>query len=407
MKDRLTLETLMREVGCSQYPRRWNDIFDDAMAAYDRDGCEVVKPEFYERLNEKYGCFNECGFAFRQAAERARDDELLCRFLVLLSMALQDKTHKAEDLQEFRRPVTPPGKDPAAYEMATALAQCSQYEACAAELRSKGIPDRYINAVLSNAAKGVMNYIWRHDGAIGYDILSWGQLYMQCELFPIGRLEMQFFAKCKAQVTVLQNEAGETVPLANELAVHRSGVALGSLHAEDEAGSWIARVEEDETGWTGHPFGSDGLVQRETVTLPKSAWKKVLETGDPVISVHIPPTGKLTKELIDDTIRETKEFAAAYFPDFRYKAFMCHSWLMSPQLDTLLGAETNIVQFSRRFRRVTGKSRAEDVFSFVFLKPDMNFELRELPENTTLERALKHFYLDGNALYEMYGYFFA
>jgi hypothetical protein len=237
--------------------------------------------------------------------------------------------------------------------------------------------------------------------------MNWAQLYIQGELYPIRRLEMQFFAKFSPRAIVFQNEKGETIPLAHDLAVHKSGYALGSYLKEDEEGSFLANVEEDSEYWIGYPYAENGLVQKEKIKLAKAEWKKVLEKGDPIISVHIPPEGKLTKELLDETIQETKEFAAKYYPNFKYKAFACHSWLMSTQLDDMLGADSNIVKFSQRFRRMTCKSDAEAVFSFVFLKPDMNFEIKDLPENTSLERKLKEKYLSGDALYEMHGYFFA
>ena len=46
------------------------------------------------------------------------------------------------------------------------------------------------------------------------------------------------------------------------------------------------------------------------------------------------------------------------------------------------------------------------VFNFVFKKPNNDFDIRDLPETTRLERALKAHYLGGKAIYEMYGYFF-
>ena len=77
---------------------------------------------------------------------------------------------------------------------------------------------------------------------------------------------------------------------------------------------------------------------------------------------------------------------------------------MDPQLDTLLPEDSNIVRFSRRFKRMARKSLGDGVFNFVFSKPDMNFDIRELPETTRLERALKQHYLSGKAVYEMNGF---
>ena len=140
--------------------------------------------------------------------------------------------------------------------------------------------------------------------------------------------------------------------------------------------------------------------------LSKEEWDKVLETGDPVIRLHIPPVGKMTPEMIDKTLEETKKFAKEHYPDFHYKAFACHSWLVDPQLDEILNKESNIVKFRQHFHSLTRKSGGTDVFNFIFNKPNMNFDIRDLPEDSSLQRALKQHYLSGKAIYELEGFFF-
>jgi hypothetical protein len=51
------------------------------------------------------------------------------------------------------------------------------------------------------------------------------------------------------------------------------------------------------------------------------------------------------------------------------------------------------------------ESKGRAVFSFVFLKADVNNVVyEELPERTSLERALKKHYLDGGVIYEVEGF---
>lgn len=114
MRENLTLESLMREAGCERYPKRWEALFGQVMDEYDRNGCFLTRWQFYEDLNERYGCFEEYGYVYREAVTRTAKDEILERFLMLLSGALKDQDHKMKDLQEFTRPKTPPGKDPVA-----------------------------------------------------------------------------------------------------------------------------------------------------------------------------------------------------------------------------------------------------------------------------------------------------
>lgn len=401
---KFTLESLMAEVGCEKYPERWNEIFDTAMQEYDEQGCYLTKIEFYDELDAKYGCFSKYGDVYKAAAAQTAEDETLGRFLTLLAMALQDDEHRKEDLKGFKRPVTPEGKEPLAYEMVTGLALCSQLESGAENMRKRNFPEDVIKDVLTLAVGGVSTSERKHNGAPGFELLGWAQHYINAELLIIDRLEIEFLGKFSGRAIVFQNKSGDIAVLAEDLELHRDGFALGSVHFEDEDDSWTAFVEETPDAWIGYPFKEDGYVSKEKIELPKNEWKKVLENGDPVIRLHIPPIGKMTPELIDQTLEETKKFAAKHFPEFNYKAFACHSWLVDPQLDGILNPESNIVKFRQRFHSLTRKSSGEDVFNFIFNKPDMNFDIKDLPEDSSLQRALKKHYLNGKAIYELEGF---
>lgn len=403
---KFTLERLMAEVRCEKYPERWNEIFEAAMKEYDENGCHLTNPDFYDFLNEKYGCFERYGKIYKKAAEQTGDDEALSRFLTLLVMALKDEEHRKEDLKNFSRPAIPAGKAVLAYEMVTGLALCSQLESGAENMRKRNIPEDVIRQTLKLAVDGVSTTERKHHGAYGFELLGWSQHYMNSKLFLIERLEVEYLSKFSGRAIVFRNTEGEIKILAEDIALHKDGFALGSAHYEDEEGSWTAFVEETEDAWIGYPYMDNGYVAKDKIVLQKSAWQKVLEKGDPAIRLHIPPLGKMTPEMIDKTIEAAKEFAKKHFPEFEYKAFVCHSWLMDTQLDTLLNPESNIVKFSQRFHRLTLKSKGEDVFNFIFNKPDMNFKIQDLPENSSLQKTLKEHYLDGKAIYEMEAFFF-
>jgi len=402
---RITLDSLMEEVGCKKYPKRWNDIFDAAMKEYDEQGCYLTKTAFYDELHRKYGCFSKYGNVYKDAAKQTGEDEVLGRFLTLLAMALQDQQYISADLKEFSRPKTPEGKEPLAYDMVTGLALCSQIETGVENMRKRNFPEEKIKEVLSIAIGCVSTTERKNNGAPGYELLSWAQYYIQAKLLLIERLEVEFFTKFVSDAIVYKNKKGDIVTLAHELLLHRDGFALGATNYEDEEGSYTAYVEETEGAWIGQPFKVNGFVSEEKIELSKQEWEKVLQKGDPVLGLHIPPFGKMTPEQIDKTIEEAKIFAKEHFPDYEYKAFTCVSWLMDPQLDEILEADSNIVKFRRRFHSLTRKSDGTGVFNFIFNKPNMNFEIKDLPENSSLQRALKKHYLEGKVIYGLEGFF--
>lgn len=108
----------------------------------------------------------------------------------------------------------------------------------------------------------------------------------------------------------------------------------------------------------------------------------------------------------------TLDQLAKHFPDYDYKAFFCSSWLLDPKLETLLGNESNIVKFGKRFERYIATDKGTGVFYFAYgfpssgMKPGVDFELRDLDESTTLLKNIKQHYLNGDSIHAVAGCFF-
>lgn len=401
----MTLEELMETVGCTKYPERWSEIFDSAMEEYDRQGCFLADPAYYESMHEKFGCFDIYMDAYKQAAIQVASDEMLGRFLTLLVMALRKEETRQEDIKNFERLQPPSDKPRLGYDMVTGLALCAQLNDAVEVFEKKAYPHEVICGVLRMAVNGVSNYERTHNGEWGFDLLDWAQRYVEGRLFPIERLEIELNSNFAGKAIVFQNEEGDTIALAKDIVLHRQGMALGSLYYEDEKDSWVADVTETEEEYIGYPYKENGFVSTEQIVLEKDKWNIILQTGDPVVRLHIPRDGKLTPESVDTTLEKTKEFLKSYHSDYQYKAFACKSWLIDPQLKKLLNEKSNIVHFCNRFQAVTMKSGGEGVLYFVFSKQKEDCVLTDLPENTSLERILKRHYLDGGAIYEMEGFF--
>lgn len=405
-RKRPTLEALMQTVNCPAYPARWAEIYCAVMADFEQHGCPLTDPAYYDELHNTYGVLVRHLDLYKEAAAAVGRRDDLSRLLALLTASLTDAENTKADLKAFTPPQNADGTPDLAVDMLTGLAICAQIPFQYQLLKARGLPDDVILSAMRLPEHGVEEYRKRHNGAPGYHLLAWFQLAINGRLFRIHRLEIELFANFRARAQIFANAAGETVALAHDIVLHRSGLALGSRGCEDTEGSFSAAVTETDTAWIGLPYDEAGRVTKATVSLAKREWRKVLEYGDPVVSLHIPPDGRLDDAAVDETLAMTRVFIRTYFPDFAPKAFSCHSWLLAPQLEQLLGADANIVRFGRRFRRLTIKSTGNDVFNFVFLKPDSRVDIAALPEDTRLTRALKAHYLAGNCIHEPYGYFF-
>ncbi len=403
----ISLSELAQKVGCEKYPLRWEEFYPDVMAEFDKNGTIYTNPEYYQNLHEKYGIFKKYLPLYKETADEVSKSEDLSRFLAVLCRGLQDRQFHGADMASFSAPKNPTGKPNLAYDMFTALAVASEADMCHELLEELNIPADQADYVMNMPEIGIDNYKNHNGGRPGYHLLAWYQLAIDCKLFRLGRLQFELPAKLNAKVVVYRNDNQEEIALGADIALHRSGFSAKARHFEDPEGAWVARIRETATHYVGHPVKENGAVDKLPVALDKRIWKPVLCKDDQVIALHIPPGGGLTPEAVDDSLSQIKEFVARYFPDYDYKAFRCGSWLIDPQLIDMLGEESNISKFNKRFRKVTCGSPGRGVFGFVFLKPgDWEIDIESLPENTTLERKIKEHYLAGKAIYEMQGYFF-
>jgi len=106
------------------------------------------------------------------------------------------------------------------------------------------------------------------------------------------------------------------------------------------------------------------------------------------VSTHIPESGPLTPESVDDSFARATSFFAKHFSDYPTRVLHCGSWLLDPQLVQVLSPESNIVRFQSRWALEGEPTRADaDAIFFVFRRRS-EVDRSTLPRNTTLQRAI-------------------
>lgn len=123
------------------------------------------------------------------------------------------------------------------------------------------------------------------------------------------------------------------------------------------------------------------------------------------IETHIPQGEALTEEKCLQAFVEAKEFFKKYFPETQVKYFMCDSWLLNPNLAKILKAESNVVKFMKLWTPIpfvsdNSSQAIQRAFGFHY-----NWDnLKDAPESTSLQKALKEFLLQGGTMDITLGY---
>ncbi len=403
----MTLEKLMKEIGCTKWPEVWQELYPVAKANLVKGGYPCLDEGYYDYLDERYDIFGTYPYkdVFKEAAQKTAKNKKASLFLALILETLKDREHIYENLKALTYPDKFEGEEKFVFAMLRGLAFLSMADYTAGILSGRGIPDETTLKILKNFPDGVATHRKCHDGEDGFMDFDWNQRMIDGNLLPIKRLVAEVNSKFNLDAAVFVNSKGEAVTLGDGVKLHRSGFALGAVEYEDEEGSWIADITETEESYTGYPYTPAGIADKSPVTLLKSEWTKVISKGDKVVDLHIPAGGGLTPELVDETLRDIKAFLKRHYPEYHYEAFCCWSWLCDPQLIDILGPDTNISKFTARFKPVSIVEKGTTVLRFVFNIPDGKVDINDLPENTTLERKLKKHFLSGGHIYGMAGYF--
>lgn len=97
-----------------------------------------------------------------------------------------------------------------------------------------------------------------------------------------------------------------------------------------------------------------------------NGFTRVIQNGDPYVTIHIPGNDPLTKESVLDSIQTATPILKKVFKKYNPKHFMCTSWLISPQLDNVLKPTSNIKAFGDMFDKSLGEEAPNALYEHIF-----------------------------------------
>ncbi len=156
-------------------------------------------------------------------------------------------------------------------------------------------------------------------------------------------------------------------------------------------------VREHRQSFGHYGFDRDFWTTRQTgcvlFRIGQLEYELLQEADQRFISLHIPSDTDLSCSCLRTSWEMAKPLLERIFPEFASVPWVCHSWLLSPDLHQLLPPDSRILSFQRSFSITPGDDDGE-CKQWVYGREDI--PNGELPENTALQRNLKAFLLAGN-----------
>ena len=127
-------------------------------------------------------------------------------------------------------------------------------------------------------------------------------------------------------------------------------------------------------------------------------------TGENTLRIHIPTGADLTPARLQESIQMADAFLQTFFPAYASANMYCNSWLLSPALKALLPDTSRIRQFQNAFIIEKTDPDAQDYLTWVYRCPTFpSPSLEALPEQTSLQKAMKQYLLRGGKIGTGYG----
>ena len=383
----MKLNEIAEKFEITEYPEEFEQIYKDLNG----NNTAFFNKEEFDKLEAEYGILEQYYDSVVSAAERLSEDKNLSLWVSIVCEFV-----KSMPKERFNDAKLPKSQSPGA-EMMHIFPLLALAQATVALYKNHGFSREEIHGIF-NVFRISLRLTEQATGKPGYlaGYYGWTRIYSHCEIFDYTSFNFQF-KKMQNHVMLLQNKkSGEFAVIMTEGKFNSEGLLTDDEGTDGDIAFAAEFAETDEAYTAREAVG--GFVLPDLKTFKKSEWACIVKDGDDVISLHIPRNVDFSAEAIEDSLDNGIRIAKERFPEYNPKIIYCSSWLLDTQLSDLLGEKSKIYGFANRFMRFPGGVRAGKAgFGFVFLGYSED-NIEALPEDTSLRRKLKDFYLKGGKM---------
>ena len=374
-------------------PDELRGAWERAVAEYDDRGVFFLEREYLAEMNAKTGAFSKTLDSILEGAACVAEDKDAALYAMFLYCAMEDRRLFLENLPAIEIPEKE-------FPFLALLPFVPYIERLYDRLKQSGIPEDVVSATVGHFEVTLFGYAERN-GCLGMGkrLFSFMQKYIDFKILNVGRL---FFELCilKDACMIEHRVTGEQILFPMSVEMDERGLYLGTPPI-DEGSHFTAVFKETESSYEGTPVDENGRCKRDVAVFDKSEYFLRVPFGSTCLSVHIPAGGDLTREACEESYARAIEIFSQLYPELEFKAFRCRSWMMSVELRNILSNGSRVLEFQEPYLKCPCKTDGKDALYFVFKTQTEDYG--SLPENTSLQRALKQIYLSGGCLYEYTG----
>jgi len=169
--------------------------------------------------------------------------------------------------------------------------------------------------------------------------------------------------------------------------------------------SFTRFVNEHKVSYGTYGFDREWWTMRQAsgilFRIGELEYELVDEDNKKTVALHIPSDSDMTRAKLEHSYKTAKKFLKDNFADYADVPMTCHSWLLSPTLQPMLSEDSHIMKFQNEFD-ITATGEEENGFAqWLFKNPKL--EIKDFPEDTSLQRKMKQHLLNGGTVAEAKG----
>ncbi len=367
-------------------------LYEEGTKLYKVHGDFIVEKERLIAFNDKYNFFRRWFDDVLKAADLVREDrDLMLHAYILVALIKAKEDIFLLEMPDRKRMDT---------DFSPLFGLLYFLEEMIGDLERRGVPHDVISDTMHGFDSEITDYYDRNGRSGMRNFTWWFMLWVRGEILRVGRLQFQL-KKLPDKIRVYKKGDDVKILIDGEY-MHEKGMRFGSAGQDDEAGRFYADIVEEEGKVTGYKINEFGECEKEKITLV--GYEEVVKCGDNIINVHIPSHDPFTPEICEESYKRAIEILKTCYPEYEYKAMTCISWLMEKRLRQIMGRDTNITRFADKYIVYPRDSFGTGVYSCLYQLPAA-VDPKELPENSSMQRAVKEYLCAGNYFYEKGGLF--